>query len=77
MTMVRLPIVNDDAATVSKAGVEEHALICGEVVPVTETVAPSVRSDANVVFAHPTETKMDEALPLGVNRKPLIDPFPE
>jgi hypothetical protein len=76
--MVWLPIVKDDAATVSKAAVEEHALICGEVVPVTETVAPTVSSDASVVFVlYPTETKMDEVLPLAVNRKPLIDPFPE
>ena len=75
MTMVWLPIVNDDALTASREAVEEHALMLAEVVPVTDTVAPTVRSDVSVVLAlEPVETKI--VLLLAVNRKPSIEPFP-
>ncbi len=55
--------------------VEEHALILADVVPVTDTVAPTLRSDTSVVLAlTPVETKM--VLLLAVNRKPSMEPFP-
>ena len=75
MTIVWLPIVNDDALTASRVAVEEHALMLAEVVPVTDTVAPTVRSDVSVVLAlDPVETKT--VLPLAVNKKPSMEPFP-
>jgi hypothetical protein len=43
-------MVREDAFTVSIAPVDEHALMLGEVVPVTETVAPTVSRDESVVF---------------------------
>ncbi len=44
------PMVNDEAFTDSIAPVDEHALMLGDVVPVTETVAPTVNSDESVVL---------------------------
>jgi hypothetical protein len=75
-TIVWVPIVNEEAFTVSIVAVEAQALILGEVVPVTERLVPTVRSVFRVVLAPEfRETKI--VLPLGVNRKPLIDPSPE
>ena len=77
MTIVWLPITSDDASTVSNATVEEHAPIRADVVPVTETIAPAVNSDVSVVLDRPPmDTKMEEEPPLGVNKKPSMDPLP-
>ena len=77
ITIVWVPIVNDEASTVSGVLVEEHALMLAEVVPVTDTVAPTVKSGVKVLLARELmETKMGAVLPLGVNRKPLVEPLP-
>jgi hypothetical protein len=77
-TKVWLPIVNEEASTDSRVAVEGHELMFAEVAPVTETVAPTVRSVVSVVLARaPMETNMGVALPLAVNRKPSIEPSPE
>ena len=44
------PIVSEDASTDARVPVEEHALMLGEVVPVTETLAPTVSKEVRVVF---------------------------
>ena len=64
--------------TASSAPVEEHAVPLPVMVPVTETVAPAVRSVVRVALAwKPVETKMGDVLPLAENTKPSTDPLPE
>jgi len=77
MTIVWVPIVNEVASTASSVPVEEHALMLTDVMPVTETVPPTVRSGCSVSLARaPMETKMDAVPPLGVNTKPSMEPSP-
>jgi hypothetical protein len=75
MTMVCVPTVSEDASTVSSVLVEAHALIAGDVVPVTDTVPPTVSSGLNVALARgfvETKTVADDA----VKTNPSIDPSP-
>jgi hypothetical protein len=75
MTIVWLPIINDEASTASRVLVEEHALMLAEVLPVTETAAPAARSGVRVVLACEfTEIKTSAVPPLGMNRKPSMKP---
>jgi hypothetical protein len=68
-------MVNEEALTASTLPFEEQALMLGEVVPVTETVAPTVRSVVRVVAAFGSVgTKMETVLPLGVKRNPSMEP---
>jgi hypothetical protein len=71
------PIVSDVASILSRVAVVEQAAILGDVVPVTEAVAPTVRSDVRLVPARsPIETKTLAVAPLATKRNPSIVPSP-
>ena len=77
MTMVCVPMVKDEASTASSVLVEEQALMPAEVVPVTDTVAPTVSSGVRVALARESvEMKRVVVPPLGVKTKPSMDPSP-
>jgi hypothetical protein len=69
------PIVKEDASTVSREAVEAQALMLADVVPVTDTSAPTVNIGARVALAPgPVVTRMSEVLPFALKMKPSMDP---
>ena len=69
-------MTNDDALTTVTVPVAAQFGVSGIVLPVTETVAPTVSKGFNVVLAPgPKTTSTAVVLLDGVNRKPLIAPF--
>ena len=66
-------MVSDEASTASRVAVAVQALRLGDVVPVTETVPPTVKSGFSVALAcEPVNTKM--VAPLAESTKPSIEP---
>jgi hypothetical protein len=75
MTMVWVPIVNEDASTVSSVAVEGHALRLADVVPVTEILPPTVSCGVRIALTMgAVDIKIGEALPAGVKRNPSTEP---